>query len=94
MVDTLAKPDCFTDDEWLQWLAHLPRVAYRPNEHDWACQDCHPAHQTEMLLQERCSWPDVEFMSMPDGTMEGRRMSIAAPRGYTEGRKIIRLRKV
>jgi hypothetical protein len=94
MINPLAKPDCFTAGEWAKWLANLPAVTYRPNEHDWACQDCHPAHQRAMLLQGRCNWPDVEFFVMGDGTMEGRRTSITTPRGYDEGRKIIRLRKV
>lgn len=93
MRNTLTKPECFTDAQWAKWKANLPSINYQPNRIDWACQDCYPAFKDEMVQAGRCSWPCVEFMMMPDGTMEGRRTSISEYRGYNEGRKIIRLQK-
>lgn len=82
------RPLCFTPAQWVSWR-NGPGV---PNPIDYACQDCSPDYKARMMRVHRCSWPCVEFFIMPDGTMEGRRMSIPLSRGYAEGRRIIEIR--
>jgi hypothetical protein len=69
-----AKPDCFTDEQWATWSQAAD--AAHPHLHDWACTDCTVEFKAEMELQDRCAWPCVQFFRLPDGSLEGRRMSV------------------
>lgn len=83
---TQAKLRCFTEAQWEEWSS---KQVIRPNTTDWACLDCDPAFKERMMACGRCDWPCVEFFLMPDGTMEGRRMSLV--QGTQLGTKIILL---
>lgn len=73
-INTKDKPACFNDAQWREWSKCASWC--KPQSIDWACTDCTPEFQTEMKLQERCSWPCVQFVKFPDGGIEGKRISI------------------
>jgi hypothetical protein len=73
LINTRAQPDCFTDEEWATWSVAARSWFAKPPADHFACIDCTPEFKARMLLEGRCSWPDVVFVQGEDG-LEGRRV--------------------
>lgn len=92
-------PECFTDEkQFLEWRRLARASSYVGISS--VCMDCTPEYKTKMILQDRCSEPEVTFERNEDGEFIGalpfeRIQSIKAGRSkWGDGRRIFQIRPI
>lgn len=65
-------PKCFDrDEDFIFWLHMDERSIHAKQQTGFVCKDCTPAYKTEMMLQERCEHPEVQFGRLQNGDWGG-----------------------
>ena len=65
-----ATPKCFYNrPQFVSWLKEA-KHSHGCNEAAF-CTDCTPEYKAKMLAQNRCEFPDIEFVNDQDGFLQG-----------------------